>query len=47
MKGVSESGNLILKYLSSDQDGIYSCEISDADETVITETCMRISEGNV
>ncbi|KAL4001397.1 thioredoxin 1 [Sarotherodon galilaeus] len=46
VKGVSESGNLILKYLSSDQDGIYSCEISDADETVITETCMRISEGN-
>ncbi|XP_039473516.1 CD276 antigen-like isoform X3 [Oreochromis aureus] len=46
VKGVSESGNLILKYLSSDQDGIYSCEISDADETVITETCMRISEDN-
>ncbi|KAA8580524.1 hypothetical protein FQN60_013482 [Etheostoma spectabile] len=42
VKSVSESGSLTLKDLSSDQDGIYTCELSNAEETYVTNTLLRI-----
>lgn len=36
MKGVSESGSLTLQDLSSNHEGIYTCELSDAEETYVT-----------
>ncbi|GLD54479.1 hemicentin-2-like isoform X2 [Lates japonicus] len=42
VKGVSESGSLMLQDLSSHHEGIYSCEVSDAEETLITNTFLRI-----
>lgn len=44
MKSVSESGNLTLQGLTSNQEGIYSCELSDAEETYITNTTLRIEK---
>ncbi|XP_050924364.1 immunoglobulin superfamily member 10 isoform X4 [Lates calcarifer] len=41
VKGVSESGSLMLQDLSSHHEGIYSCEVSDAEETLITNTFLR------
>ncbi|XP_078137107.1 V-set domain-containing T-cell activation inhibitor 1-like [Sander vitreus] len=42
VKSVSESGSLTLKALSSDQEGIYTCELSNAEETYVTNTLLRI-----
>lgn len=36
VKGVSESGSLTLQDLSSNHEGIYTCELSDAEETYVT-----------
>ncbi|XP_075936963.1 HERV-H LTR-associating protein 2 [Anarhichas minor] len=49
VESVSESGSLTLKDLSSDQEGIYTCELSDAEETYVTNTFLRIerSPGDV
>ncbi|GLD54483.1 CD276 antigen-like isoform X1, partial [Lates japonicus] len=41
VKGVSKSGSLMLQDLSSHHEGIYSCEVSDAEETLITNTFLR------
>ncbi|XP_078136517.1 uncharacterized protein LOC144537001 isoform X2 [Sander vitreus] len=45
VKNVSESGSLTLKDLSSDQEGIYTCELSNAEETYVTNTLLRIEES--
>ncbi|XP_049912952.1 HERV-H LTR-associating protein 2 isoform X2 [Epinephelus moara] len=45
VKSVSESGSLTLQHLSSDQDGIYTCELSDDEETYVTNTLVMIEEG--
>ncbi|KAK9527434.1 hypothetical protein VZT92_013997 [Zoarces viviparus] len=45
VKSVSESGSLMLKDLSSDQEGMYTCELSDAEETNITNTFLRIQRS--
>ncbi|XP_045897650.1 CD276 antigen-like isoform X2 [Micropterus dolomieu] len=42
VKGVSESGSLTLQDLSLKQEGIYTCELSDDEETNITNTLLRI-----
>uniref|UniRef100_A0A3B4TVP7 V-set domain-containing T-cell activation inhibitor 1-like n=1 Tax=Seriola dumerili TaxID=41447 RepID=A0A3B4TVP7_SERDU len=42
VKGVSESGGLMLGNLSSQQEGMYTCELSDAEETLITNTFLWI-----
>lgn len=44
---VSESGNLKLKDLSSKHEGIYTCELNNAEETYITNTFLRIIEGKI
>ncbi|XP_073343977.1 CD276 antigen [Pagrus major] len=42
VKDVSASGSLTLKDLSSDQEGTYTCELSDDDETYITNTFLKM-----
>ncbi|TDG97567.1 hypothetical protein EPR50_G00227180 [Perca flavescens] len=42
VKSVSESGSLTLKDFSSDQEGIYTCELSNAEETYVTNTLLRV-----
>ncbi|KAG7244884.1 hypothetical protein INR49_026222 [Caranx melampygus] len=44
VKNVSESGSLMLQDLSSHHEGTYTCELSDAEETLITNTLFRIQE---
>lgn len=48
----SESGSLTLQELSSHQTGIYTCELSDAEETFITNIFLKMeihqdTSGNV
>lgn len=45
VKGVSESGSLTLKDLSSEQEGLYTCELSNAEEEVISGTLLRIERN--
>ncbi|XP_030612239.1 CD276 antigen-like isoform X1 [Archocentrus centrarchus] len=45
VKEVSESGSLVLKDLSSKQEGGYTCELSNAEETHSTNTHLRIIKG--
>uniref|UniRef100_A0A665X6T0 Ig-like domain-containing protein n=1 Tax=Echeneis naucrates TaxID=173247 RepID=A0A665X6T0_ECHNA len=45
VKGVSESASLLLQNLSSHHEGIYSCELSDAGETLISNNFLRIKES--
>ncbi|XP_071340630.1 butyrophilin-like protein 2 [Trachinotus anak] len=45
VKGVSESGSLMLQHLSPSHEGTYTCELRDAEETLITNTFLRIEEG--
>ncbi|KAG7239534.1 hypothetical protein INR49_028825, partial [Caranx melampygus] len=46
VKGVSESGSLMLQDLSSHHEGTYTCELSDAEETLITNTVLRIGHSS-
>ncbi|XP_044195840.1 CD276 antigen-like [Thunnus albacares] len=46
VKGVSKSGDLTLKNLSSIHDGIYTCELSNAEETYYGNTFLKIIEGS-
>uniref|UniRef100_A0A3B4TZ65 Ig-like domain-containing protein n=1 Tax=Seriola dumerili TaxID=41447 RepID=A0A3B4TZ65_SERDU len=47
VKGVSESGSLMLQNLSPHHEGTYTCELSDAEETLTTNTFLRIENpGN-
>ncbi|KAI3356918.1 hypothetical protein L3Q82_003349 [Scortum barcoo] len=41
VKDVSESGKLTLQELSSNQEGIYTCELRNEEETKITNTFLR------
>uniref|UniRef100_A0A3Q1J6C3 Ig-like domain-containing protein n=1 Tax=Anabas testudineus TaxID=64144 RepID=A0A3Q1J6C3_ANATE len=40
VKSVSESGSLTLQHLTSDQEGTYSCELHNAEETFQRETLL-------
>ncbi|XP_028288204.1 nectin-2-like isoform X2 [Parambassis ranga] len=43
VKSVSESGSLTLQHLSSNQEGLYTCELTNEEETITTNTFVRIS----
>ncbi|XP_023287267.1 CD276 antigen-like [Seriola lalandi dorsalis] len=45
VKSVSESGSLTLQDLSPYHEGTYTCELSDAEETLITNTFLRIEDN--
>ncbi|XP_043961446.1 uncharacterized protein LOC122824650 [Gambusia affinis] len=45
VEGVSESGSLTLSGLSSSQDGVYSCELSDEEQTLVTDILLTTQEG--
>lgn len=47
VKNVSESGSLMLQDLSAQHEGTYTCELSDAEETLITNTSFRIQKGEI
>uniref|UniRef100_A0A3Q1J656 Ig-like domain-containing protein n=1 Tax=Anabas testudineus TaxID=64144 RepID=A0A3Q1J656_ANATE len=52
VKSVSESGSLTLQHLTSDQEGTYSCELHNAEETFQRETLLifvkiKRTEGRV
>lgn len=42
VKHVSESGSLTLQDLTADHEGIYTCELSDAEETKVSENEIRM-----
>nr|XP_020441020.1 cell wall integrity and stress response component 1-like [Monopterus albus] len=42
VKSVSESGSLTLQKLSSNHEGVYTCELSGAAPTTVTSTFLRI-----
>uniref|UniRef100_A0A8C4GFW9 Ig-like domain-containing protein n=1 Tax=Dicentrarchus labrax TaxID=13489 RepID=A0A8C4GFW9_DICLA len=44
VKGVSESGGLMLQDLSWKQEGMYTCELSNPEETYVTNTFLRIEK---
>ncbi|XP_039473108.1 uncharacterized protein LOC120441778 isoform X2 [Oreochromis aureus] len=46
VKAVSELGSLTLLGLSSEKEGIYTCEISNVEEMLINYTIIQISQGN-
>lgn len=43
MKHVSESGSLTLQDLTADHGGIYTCELSDAEETKVSESVIMMA----
>uniref|UniRef100_A0A3Q2VC64 Ig-like domain-containing protein n=1 Tax=Haplochromis burtoni TaxID=8153 RepID=A0A3Q2VC64_HAPBU len=45
VKDVSKTGTLTLQNLSSDQNGIYTCELTNADKTLVKNTVLQITEG--
>lgn len=45
VKAVSEAGSLSLQDLSSEQEGTYTCELREAEETIITNIHVRIRGG--
>ncbi|KAM8731576.1 uncharacterized protein AB9X84_025916 [Acanthopagrus schlegelii] len=45
VKGVSASGSLTLKDLTSAQDGTYTCELRDDEETIITNTFLKMVQS--
>ncbi|KAM4533875.1 CD276 antigen homolog isoform 2-T2 [Odontesthes bonariensis] len=45
VKAVSESGSLTLQDLSSKQEGVYTCELSNSEETHLTDILLRIEKG--
>ncbi|XP_034061962.1 uncharacterized protein hhla2b.2 isoform X2 [Gymnodraco acuticeps] len=47
VKSVSTSGDLTLKDLSTDHDGIYTCELRNAEGTYVTNTFLRIEHSQV
>ncbi|XP_047423827.1 CD276 antigen-like [Mugil cephalus] len=47
VKDVSESGSLTLQDLSSNQEGIYTCELRDEEETNFTNIFLRINKDQV
>ncbi|XP_032421498.1 programmed cell death 1 ligand 1-like isoform X2 [Xiphophorus hellerii] len=47
VRNVSASGSLTLQDMTSDQEGVYSCELSDDEETIITHLYLRRTEENL
>lgn len=47
VRGVSESGSLTLQNLSADQEGTYTCELSDASETITTNIFVKLNQGKI
>ncbi|XP_016533250.1 CD276 antigen-like [Poecilia formosa] len=47
VRNVSASGSLTLQDLTSDQEGVYSCELSDDKKTIITHLYLRTGENLV
>ncbi|XP_008395167.1 CD276 antigen-like [Poecilia reticulata] len=47
VRDVSASGSLTLQDLTSDQEGVYSCELSDDEETIITQLYLRRTGENL
>ncbi|MED6284773.1 hypothetical protein CHARACLAT_022423 [Characodon lateralis] len=45
VKDVSASGSLTLQDLSSNQEGVYTCELSDEEGTLITSILLKIENG--
>ncbi|KAK5599613.1 hypothetical protein CRENBAI_018410 [Crenichthys baileyi] len=45
VKDVSASGSLMLQDLSSNQEGVYTCELSDEEGTLITNILLKIENG--
>ncbi|KAM4533463.1 CD276 antigen-like isoform 1-T2 [Odontesthes bonariensis] len=46
VKDVSESGSLTLQNLTSHQEGTYTCELSNSEETMITVISLRMNSEN-
>lgn len=46
VRTVSQAGGLTLVGLSSDKQGTYTCEVSDAEETLVNYTFVWIRQGN-
>ncbi|CAJ1081730.1 butyrophilin subfamily 3 member A3-like [Xyrichtys novacula] len=46
VKSVSETGDLILQDLTPDQDGVYRCELSTAEETWVRNTFLKVIPGS-
>lgn len=46
MKSVSESGSLTLQHISSDQEGVYTCELRTTDEMHITNIFLRLDKDH-
>ncbi|XP_054882222.1 butyrophilin-like protein 2 [Poeciliopsis prolifica] len=47
VRDVSASGSLTLQNVTSDQEGVYSCELSDDEETMITQLYLRRTGENL
>ncbi|CAI5670887.1 unnamed protein product [Oreochromis niloticus] len=47
VKTLSESGSLTLQDISADQEGTYTCEVSDAEETTISLRSVMIHKGAI
>lgn len=45
VKNVSQSGDLTLQSLSSSQDGTYTCDLSNDEETYITITTLTVRKS--
>ncbi|KAM4718617.1 CD276 antigen-like [Anableps anableps] len=46
VKDVSEAGSLTLQDMTSQQEGVYTCELSHGNETMITSISVRIGPEN-
>lgn len=47
VKAVSESGSLTLQGLSAAHSGVYTCELTNADETLVTNTVLQVTGGTI
>ncbi|TWW71373.1 hypothetical protein D4764_17G0008560 [Takifugu flavidus] len=45
VKNVSQSGDLTLQHVSSPQEGMYTCDLSNGEETYVTITALTISKS--
>ncbi|TWW71377.1 CD276 antigen -like protein [Takifugu flavidus] len=45
VKNVSQSGDLTLQHVSSPQEGTYTCDLSNGEETYVTITALTVSES--
>lgn len=43
VKNVSQSGDLTLQHVSSSQEGTYTCDLSNGEETYVTITTLTVS----